>query len=699
MRIREGWAAVAVAGAALWVVGAANPAAQAERAGGVDIALLRRSLASAPAVEAVPLASAGARPAAARQAGIVPVTTQDFEGDFPPDGWTTFDSRTRQGQTENYTWGNQDIVIAPPRPGYPDGGGLKAPWAIGGGRLGANLTPGSTYDQPMSSVLQFGPFDASDFDGGVQVNFLTYLDGPVDATNGALASFGVCVTTPDPNNTPCRGLIVLQSDGTDLRKTWLSLREPMTFPLAARLSAVRVFFFAQDLTPAGTHTGSLIDNVTIEGLSSSAPTATVDPARTARPTATPGPTSPPEATLPAATPDGRTAYLPLSVHGVDKGSMAPEQPTALPGSVDIGFGTAVLQDGTLVGRATRFGTIERLCSAQRWTNMAIGTALAVQWYQHDGTKWAAITLDQGNEQLNPSLVTTTAEGGRSQCIFYNDGTPIDPGRYRVAVFLRGERVAWSDEIAEVGVGNPGGPTPVPSATPALPDNCQNPVVNGDFEKLGDGWRPAIKNNHPFLITPGFQSLYGAAIGGYDDAQDDLVNTGRIDTLPLADIESVVVQWTIGLTGDETRGNGDDADRFYIGVLGDDGDHVRTQYLSEDTAVGGNLIPIQTWFPLQATVSELWAKEDGFSTAGIFFAARTNGSHPTTFVLDNVAVKYCRKPGLAAPRPALRAPVAVAPAAIAAAIENARPFAAGQLQRAGAAPQRAERPAFSVTASH
>ncbi|MEO8082970.1 MAG: hypothetical protein ABI780_04055 [Ardenticatenales bacterium] len=698
MRMHEGLAAAAVAGATLWAFGAA---AQAERPGNtVDMAGLSRSLASAPAVAAVPLAMDGPRPAAVRQQGVVPVTSEDFEGDFPPDGWTTYDSRTRQGQTENYTWGNQDIVVAPPRQGFPDGGGLKAPWAIGGGRLGASLTPGSTYDQPLSSVLQFGPFDASDFDGGVQVNFLTYLDGPVDAARGALASFGVCVTTtPDPLNGSCKGIIVSQSDGTDLRKTWLSLREPMAFPLAARPPAVYVSFIAQDLTAAGTFTGSLIDNVTIEGLSSSVPTSTVDPERTPQASSTPRPTSPPQPTLPAATPDGRTAYLPMSVQGVDKDTMAPAWPTSLPGLIDVGFGTDVLQDGTLIGRASRFGEIDRLCSAQHWTQLPIGTALRVQWYQLEGKVWKETVLDQDNEQLNPSLVTTSTDGGHRQCIRYSDASgdpvPVDPGMYRVAVYLRGEAIAWADEVAEVTGGGvaptPGGPTPIPSATPVLPDNCQNPVVNGDFEQLGDGWRPAIKDGHSFLVTPGFQSLYAAAIGGYDDAEDDIVNAGRIDLLPLDDIESVIVQFSIGIVGDETRGNGDNADRFYIGVLGDDSDHIRTQYLSEDSEVGGALIPIQNWFPLQATVTENWAKEDGFATASLFFAARTNATHPTAFLVDNVAVKYCRKPGVAASRPVRRPASRITASDVDAAVRDARPFATGALRPAGAAAPLSARP--------
>ncbi len=690
MRMRETSTAVVIVAAAVLALAGAGPAARADRPmpfAAVGAPVIGALQFEAP-VAAEPLAAGAMRPAGRLQGGAVPVASEDFEGDFPPPGWTTFDLRARGGGTENYTWGNQELIVALPANGRP-GGDLRAPWAMGGGRLGAAVAPGSNYTQPLASALVYGPFDASDFDGGVQVDFLSYLDGPVDAVDGSLTSFGVCVTTPDPNNTPCRGLIVRAPDGSDLRKRWLSLREPMKFPLAAGLSAVSVYFLARDDNPTGAHTASLIDNVTIEGLSSSVPTATLEPGETPPATAVPN-TPAPEVTVPAATPDSRVAYLPLSVHGVDKDVMAPVQPTGLPGTVDVAFGTSVAANGTLVGRATRFGRIARLCSVQRWTGVPVGTQLAVQWYEANGRRWNAIVLSEGNEDLNPVVQVASESGGLQQCIFYDDGTPIAAGRFRVAVYLRGETVAWGDEVAEVtgegGEPTPGGPTPVPSATPKLPDNCQNPVVNGDFEQGGEGWQGAARNGHELLRSPGFASLIAAQLGGYDDAEDILLSTGRIDTLPIADIESVTVRWAIGLDGTETRGNGDDADRFLIGVEGDDADHRTALFLSEDTAVDGALIPLQRWFQLQATVSEMWAKSDGYATARILFAARTNASNPMYFGLDNVVVEYCRKAG-GAP---LRAPVrwtheTLTDAELDDLWRSARPFGATELRPiAGAA---------------
>lgn len=690
MRVREITAATVVVAAAVLALSGAGPAARADRPAPLAVRAgltAGDGLPLADAVAVEPLGAGVARPARRHQGGAVPVAEEGFEGDFPPAGWTTFDLRTRSGGTENYTWGNQELIVALPAQGRP-GGDLKAPWAIGGGRLGASLAPGSNYDQPLASALVYGPFDASDFDGGVQVDFLAYLDGPVDAVDGSLTSFGVCVTTPDPNNTPCRGLIVRPDATTDLRKRWLSLREPMKFPLAAGLPSVSVYFLARDDTPTGAHTGSLIDNVRIEGLSSSVPTATLEPGETPPPTTVPR-TPVPEATLPPATPDGRVAFLPLSARGVDKDVMAPVQPTGLPGTVDVGFGTGVQPDGSLVGRSRRFGRIERLCSVQRWSGVPIGTRMGVQWYESNGSRWNAIVLPSGNEDLNPVIQVGVENGGLQQCIYYDDGTPIAPGRYRVAVFLRGETVAWGDEVAEVtGDGSaeptPGGPTPVPSATPKLPDNCQNPVVNGDFELAGEGWQGAARNGHELLRTPGFASGIAAQLGGYDDAEDILLNTGRIDALPAEEIEAVTVRWAIGIDGTETRGNGDDADRFLIGVEGDDADHRRALFLSEDTAVDGALIPLQRWFPLQATMTDLWAKGDGYTTARLLLAARTNAANPTYFGVDNVAVEYCRKTGERVGLPVRWTQERVSAADLDALWRSARPLAADALRPAAAA---------------
>lgn|GEM_PF-5154471 len=698
MRMREGAAVLGAVVAGMWALQGGAPAARADRSDMFKVAPAAATIVEEASVGLVPIEDGGGRsvdhrPLAVRpqslQQGAVPVVEEDFEGDFPPEGWTTYDLRVAQGQQENYTWGNQDVLLAAPAPGRP-GGGLKAPWSIGGGRLGANLSPGSNYDQPVATDLVYGPFDATDFDGGVQVNLLLYLDGPVgflpNGTNEVVLSFRVCASTPVPTELRCYSLNYRSGDGTDLRKRWLSLQDPLKFPFAAGLPAARIYFRVEDATPTGTHTGSLIDNVTIEGLSSSVPTATLEPGVTPSATRlreTPAPSETPasEATPPPATPDGSSrAYLPIAVNNVDKDIMAPSQPTALPGSVVVGFGTNVLNDGTLVGQGTRFGRIFQLCSAQRWTGLPVDTLMSVQWYEDVAGRWQKIILSDGNERLNPTTKTTAASGFLSECVNAADGSALEPGRFRVAVFLRGEAVAWADEVAEV-TGN-SGPGPTPSAVPTLPANCQNPVVNGDFELGGEGWSGRALNGHELLRTPGFQSRFAIDLGGYDNAEDILVNSGKIETLPLEDIASVQIKLALGMLGNETRGNGDNADKFFLGVVGDAPTDQAAQWLSEDSPVGGQLLPLGQWVPLSVDLKDLWAKRDGFNSAQIFFGATTNGSNPMAFGLDNVAVEYCRTTGEVVRQDVRWTPARMSAVHLAAVLRNARPFGADDVRRTG-----------------
>lgn len=79
----------------------------------------------------------------------VTIAKEDFEGDFPKDGWWVSYS-TSQG-----------IYTFAPRECQPYSGS-RSGWAVGGGTNGQGLACGSNYPISTTSQLLYGPFDLTD---------------------------------------------------------------------------------------------------------------------------------------------------------------------------------------------------------------------------------------------------------------------------------------------------------------------------------------------------------------------------------------------------------------------------------------------------------------------------------------------------------------------------------------------------------
>lgn len=221
------------------------------------------------AAAALALGAAAARPDAAPAAATV-LEDQGFEGAFPPANWQVLDYAAPPGQ---YLWGRTTCTV-------PSGGGTASVWSVGAGTLGGGLACDGTYDAHAESDLVFGPIDATDFDGGLDVTAHVRLD------LHRATDFQICITDPGaPGGVACFGAGVTQL-------AWNYFDPPIAFPQAAGVAEVYVLLRFRDRDPdAGMpKQGAWVDRVVIRGLSDAPP-----------PSATPAATTPPASATAAAT--------------------------------------------------------------------------------------------------------------------------------------------------------------------------------------------------------------------------------------------------------------------------------------------------------------------------------------------------------------------------------------------------------------
>ena len=593
------------------------------------------------------------RSGAARPAGLLDdvLESQDFEGDaFPPEGWRTFDDIASQnGVDARYEWGLQDIET-------PREGGFQAPWSIGGGTIGSTIGFGGVYTSEVASVLAYGPIDASDYPEGLTVDHEFYPDLPVRSGAQGVPeqakSFLVCTDRRDSaTNLDCRTL----SNEDEPRKRWVGWQEPLDFRLAGGMEEVFVYFIHRDLFPSGEHMGVIIDSVVISGKTTS------DPG--------PGPT--PESTPdPGPGPGLQRAFLPLVFNDFDKADFPLDLPTPEPGTIEVHFGTAVDRvTGDMADEGTELDYgIMSLCARQRWQGLAIGTEVRVQWYLEDDG--AFTELDPDNLQgINPTFAVEQADGFAFQCIVYADGSgtqiPIPQGRYRNSAFLDGAEAASGSRTVTVRPGD-GPPTatpdpgssPEPTATPAeatpkptLPANCTDPLTNGDFEQGPSvGWEQQSANQRASILPEGaLESSYGVLFGTYAGAQEAVVSLDPVATFAEGEIESATVRWWLRVVSNEDRGNGDNADGFFIGVVGDTNQNVRSLVgISEDSLAPGSSEPFDPtlWYALQADITNGFVTGDGFAEAQLILAGILDDDDQLTrFQVDNVRLELCTPEGV------------------------------------------------------
>lgn len=589
-------------------------------------------------------AAAGARPAAQPDPGLVEIELQAFDGDaFPPEGWRTFDNDAlARRREETYVWGTADCDL-------PAGLGNRfAAWSVGGGRLGAGLLCAAEYDQPAESWLVREGIDASAYAGGLVVSFDIRFDVPPWVERSPTdpdyvpPPVRVCGSTSTTGSFNCRG--IFGPPGTEGR--WLNTGEnPVVLRTTAGQADAAVAFIYTDAEPDGLFSAAMIDNVRIQGLGEPPePTATPEghvPTVTPVPT-TPVPTVPPTPFTPR---DAQRAFLPVAQRAYDLVADSPGVvPTALPGRVDVVFGTDVDGTGRVDNAGYRFDFgIRRLCAKESWYDVAPGTTVRWQWYQYNG---GAGRFDEiPGEPLNSSEVAQTAQGFASQCIRYVDPDggeiPVPANRYKVAVFLRGEAFPMASGVAEVVGGSGPVPTAGPSPTPKpLPEGCSDPLVNGDFETgPGNGWVERTPSGEPIIRTEiALESTYAALFGRHLGSQESLASAVVLDTLPADRIESVELRMALAIITDETTGNGTNEDLFAMGVI--------NEALTIDVvaAISEESFPPRQWRGITVDMSEAFQRRADFERVALGFVTQQSASSATNFIVDNVVLEICLTSG-------------------------------------------------------
>jgi len=619
------------------IKGAASPAR------GVLAALIALAIIAGAGADAHAGPAAPAR-AVQPEPGITEVESQNFDGDtFPPEGWRTFDNEAlARRREETYTWGRADCDL-------PVGAGNRySAWGVGGGRLGDALLCGVEYDQPVESWLVREGIDASGFAGGLLVSFDIRFDVPtwVERSPSDPAyvppPVRVCGSSATAGSFSCRR--IFGQPGTEGR--WVTTgANPVVLNMVAGQDSAAIAFIYTDSQPDGLYSGVMIDNVRIQGVSeavAASPTPTgqqptpTDPATTAVPTVAPTSFTPR---------DSQRAYLPAVIRSYDKVVDSPGVvPTALPGRVQVEFGTNVDITGRVENAGNRFDYgIPRLCAKQSWYDMPPGTSIRWQWYQYNAGAQRFDTIP--GEQLNGSEVAQTPEGFANQCIRYvSEGTdvPVPANRYRVEVFLRGEAIPMAAGVAEVVGASGPQPTAGPSPTPKpLPEGCSDPLINGDFEAGPDlGWIQRTPSGEAIIRTEAVLSgTFSALLGRHLGAQEALISAVNVATLPAEDIEHVEVKFRLGMVTDETLGNGVHDDLFVLGVVNDANTMDNLPALSEET-----LAPSGSARTITGDITQLFIERPDYPQVAFAFLTQQSATSATNFIVDDVVLDFCLTSG-------------------------------------------------------
>lgn len=583
-------------------------------------------------------------PAAQPDPGLTEIELQTFDGEpFPPEGWRTFDNEAlARRREETYTWGPADCDLP------TTAANVFAAWSVGGGRLGADLLCSADYTEPVESWLVRDGIDASGFEGGLLVSFDIRFDVPtwVERSPSDPAyvppPVRVCGSTATAGSYGCRGISA--PAGSEGR--WVTTGpNPVALTMTAGQERAAIAFIYTDAVPDDLYSGAMIDNVRIQGRSAAVAPSPTPIGQVPTETGIP-PTAVPTAVPTTFTPrNGQRAFMPFAIRSHDLVDDSPGVvPTALPGRVDVTFGTNVDGTGRVENASDRFDFgIRRLCAKEAWFDLAPGTQVRWQWYQYsiDRKRFDEIPGDQ----LNSAEVAQTSQGFANQCIRYvspaGDEVPVPSNRYKVAVFLRGEAIPMASGVAEVLPGSGPQPTAGPSPTPKpLPEGCSDPLINGDFEDgPGVGWVERTPSREPIIRDEqALNSTYAALFGRHLGFQESMISTVVLDTLPADQIESVELKFALAVVSDETVGDSQNDDVFGVGVANEALTIDLVGAISEET------YPLSQWQGLTVDMTAAFTKRTDFDRVSLGFVTQQSPADATNFIVDNVVMEFCLKSG-------------------------------------------------------
>jgi len=458
-------------------------------------------------------------------------------------------------------------------------------------------------------------------------------------------AFQICASTEDPATIAC-------SRPTDTTPRWFDgFETPLRFPRSAGLADAALVFIYLDASPTGGNTGAYIDDLVIEGVVEDAPPTVPAPSESPVPTPDATATRTPSGT--AEPRDGRTALLPLAVSGFGLDELPHPLPTAERGRLMVEFGTQVTEDGTVVGRGSRFAFgITTLCAKQSWEDLPVGTVLRRQWSGDLGSGFEPL----GDSELNNAQPVRGESGYVAQCIGYvnpDGGTvPIPVGRYRVELFVGDAEVPSAAAVAAVESdaattepppptpGTPPAPTVTPTEEPEpTPGGCTDPIENGDFESgPGVGWTEStaaagglIRTERPHPSGGTYSALFGTVPG----VQELLTANRRIRNLGPDELDAVSLRFDLLMITDETAGAGEETDLLAVCLGGDSPSDIKcVARASEDTW------PPAAWVPVSQDMTEAFYPAPGFTNSRLVFVGQSNDTLITNYALDNVSLEIC-----------------------------------------------------------
>jgi hypothetical protein len=166
------------------------------------------------------------------------------------------------------------------------------------------------------------------------------------------------------------------------------------------------------------------------------------------------------------------------------------------------------------------------------------------------------------------------------------------------------------------------PTPTPTPTATLPPNCQDLLINGDFET---GSLPPWGSDGAVWLGAGRGSAYGAWLGGADNAGGEL---WQVVAIPAA---ANLVRWEFWWLAEAEIEQPGDAVVVIVQYGEEQADHLLTLRA---------VAPLGQWQQAAVDLTAYAGRE-----VAVTFFVHTDGEVPTTFRLDDVILWACGVPTL------------------------------------------------------
>ena len=191
------------------------------------------------------------------------------------------------------------------------------------------------------------------------------------------------------------------------------------------------------------------------------------------------------------------------------------------------------------------------------------------------------------------------------------------------------------------------PFPTPVSTAPLPDECESPLENGDFDARGAyGWLEETEPGESMIIPEAARSgTKGARLGAWLNHEEVLLSEVAVPTFRRG--ESVVtLRWWMRITTEEATDDGRVGDRMLVVLVGDLPEAIELMftYDEERWPPEGSELGADGWAEVTLELTEgYWTTED-FEEATVAFVSVPDGDDaPTVFDLDDVRLEICDPP--------------------------------------------------------